>query len=155
AFEDAVAQARQNPELSRSLNQTNRSDRLNYSRAVPRALDAEVLLDAINQFTGVAEDFERWRSGRATSRVRAINLIAPDLLHSQFLEVYGQPNRLMVPQRRSEANLGQALHMLVGSNYTSKLSKDGGRVDTLLKKGLSDKQIIEDCYLAAFSRFPV
>ena len=44
--------------------------------------------------------------------------------------------------------------MLVGSTYTSKLSKEGGRVDGLLKSGISDRQIIEDCYLAALCRFP-
>jgi hypothetical protein len=127
---------------------------MNYSRALPRPLDAEVLWDAINQFAEVEEDLERWRGGRASSRTRAINLTTPDLFRSPFLEAYGQPNRLTVPQRRFEANLAQALHMLAGSTYTSKLSGEEGKVGRLLKSSVSSQQIIEDLYLAALSRFP-
>jgi hypothetical protein len=141
-------------QLSRTPNETNKDDRLNYSRALSRTLDAEVLWDAINQFAGVEEESEKWRGGRASTRTRAINLITPDMFSSQFLQVYGQPNRLTVPQRKSDPNLGQALHMLAGPTYTSKLSREGGRVDRLLKVQASDRQMIEEFYLAALSRFP-
>jgi len=141
-------------QLSHTPNETNKDDRLSYSRAFSRPLDAEVLWDAINQFAGVEEDSEKWRGGRASTRTRAINLMTPDLFFSQFLHVYGQPNRLTVPQRESGPSLGQALHMLAGSTYTSKLSKEGGRVDRLLKSQASDRQIIEEFYLAALVRWP-
>ena len=62
-------------QLSHRPNETNKDDRLNYSRALSRPLDAEVLWDAINQFVGVEEDSEKWRGGRASTRTRAINLI--------------------------------------------------------------------------------
>ena len=44
-------------QLSGDLNQTNREDAINHSRALPRRLDAEILLDAISRVTGVEEAF--------------------------------------------------------------------------------------------------
>ena len=76
------------------------------------------------------------------------------MLPSRFLEVYGRPNRMAVPERRNESNMQQALHMLAGDTYIEKLSKEGGRMDRLLKSGASDAKIIEELYLAALSRLP-
>lgn len=73
---------------------------------------------------------------------------------SQFLDVHGRPTRQMVPERNPKPNLRQALHQLVGSTYTEKLSVEGGRIDRLLKAGASDRQIIEEFYLTGLSRFP-
>jgi hypothetical protein len=85
---------------------------------------------------------------------RAINLIAPDMSPSRFLEVYGRPNRLMVPERKGEPNVGQAQHLLVGTTYTSKFSASGGKLAQLLESGASNRQIIEELWQAALTRFP-
>ena len=83
----------------------NRDDRLNYSHAQSRPLDAEVLLDAICDVTGVPEVFTTAAtdsakpSGQAPSGTRAIQLRESDLFYSRFLELYGRPNRLTVPER--------------------------------------------------------
>ena len=152
-------------QLSQKPNETNRDDKLNNSRSLPRPLDAEVLWDAINQFVGVEEDLEQWRGGRASTRTRVINLVSPDLFPAEsleegpisvvhFLQAYGQPSRLTVPERTGEPNLRQALHILAGSTYTSKLARTGGRIDRLLANGASSRQVIEELYLAALSRYP-
>lgn len=141
-------------QLSHIPNESNKDDASNYSRAYSRPLLAEVLWDAISQFAGGEEGFEHWRGARASRRTRAIDLVTPDLFPAHFLEVYGQPNRLMVPDRKMDANLGQALHILAGSTYTDKISGPGGRVDRAVKSGASNRQVIEDFYLAAVSRFP-
>ena len=143
-------------QLSSIPNETNRDDNVNYSHALPRPLDAEVLLDAISQFTGVEEDFGAGasRDGRLPVGTRAINIIWPDNFASQFLEVYGRPNRLMIPERKVEANLGQALHLLAGQTYTQKIGKEGSRLDNLIKSGASNRKIIEEFYLAGLGRFP-
>ncbi len=141
-------------QLSGGTNPSNRKDRVNFSRALPRPLDAEVVLDAISQVTGINEDFHHWDPGREPSGTRAINLIWPDVVPSHFLELHGRPNRQMIPERQAEASLGQALHRLVGETYTRKLSAEGGRLDRLLREQASDGQVIEELYLAALSRFP-
>ncbi len=141
-------------QLSGATNPGNRKDRVNFSRALPRPLDAEVVLDAISQVTGINEDFHHWDPGREPAGTRAINLVWPDVVPSHFLELHGRPNRQMIPERRAEASLGQALHRLVGETYTRKLSAEGGRLDRLLREQTSDGQVIEELYLSALSRFP-
>ena len=143
-------------QLSSVPNETNRDDQINYSRALPRPLDAEVLLDAISEVTRVPEEFVKGESNGWPLPVglRALNLVRPDEFPSRFLDMYGRPDRQMVPERKVEASLAQALHMLAGPTYTAKLSKAGGRLDRLLKSGASDRQIIKELSLAARSRFP-
>ena len=48
----------------------------------------------------------------------------------------------------------RSLHRLVGPTFTKGFIGQGGRLDKLLGNNLSDAQIIEELYLAAFSRFP-
>ena len=139
-------------------NQTNRGDGVNYSRALPRSLDAEILLDMICQITGIPEVFEgkdeRDYGGRQPAGTRAMNIVHPDLHPSRFLDIYGRPSRTAVPERKGGASLAQALHMLAGPAYTDKLSGKGGRIDRLLLSAAADSEIVEEFYLAALSRFP-
>ena len=143
---------------SRRPNHTNPGDGANYSRALPRSLDAEILLDMICQITGIPEVFEgkdeREYGGRLPAGTRAMNIVNPDLHPSRFLDIYGRPSRVSVPERKAGANLAQALHMLAGPTYTGKLSGKGGRIDRLLRSAASDREIVEEFYLAALSRFP-
>ena len=78
----------------------------------------------------------------------------PDLFYSRFLEVYGRPNRLTMPERNGQANLAEAMHMLAGPAYNEKLGNPAGRLQRLLKAGKTNAEIIEEFYLAAFARFP-
>ena len=144
-------------QLSSAPNPTNRTDETNYSRALPRSLDAEVLLDAISSATGVPEVFELTAGnikGRVPLGTRAINLKLPAKYPSRFLEIYGRPFRDTLPERDAKPSLAQALHLLVGSTYSQKLTKEGGRLDQLLKRGATDQEAIEELYLATLSRFP-
>ena len=141
-------------QLSGTPNETNRDDRINYSRAWPRPLDAEVLLDAISQVTGVPEEFKNNTGMPMPPGTRALNLDRTHLYPSRFLDMYGRTDRQKVPERRVEANVEQGLHLLAGPTYTSKLSKKGGRIDRFLESGASDREIIEELSLAGRSRFP-
>ena len=117
-------------QLSGDPNPTNRYDRVNYSRALPRPLDTEVLLRAISHVSGVTGE------------------------DGNFFNVYGKPDLSYIPERDMKPSLLQALHQLAGPTFTAKLSREGGRVDRLLQRGASDEDIIEELYLAALSRFP-
>jgi hypothetical protein len=138
----------------------NRDDRTNYSHAQPRPLDAEVLLDAIGDVTGVPETFGTAVSdtakvtSQAPAGTRAIQLGEPDVFYSRFLEVYGRPNRLTLPERNGHANLAEAMHMLAGAAYNDKLGNPSGRLQRSIKAGKTNAQIIEDFYLSSFARFP-
>ena len=46
------------------------------------------------------------------------------------------------------------MHRLAGTTYTDKLAAPGGRIDRLLATNASERQVIEEFYLSALSRFP-
>jgi hypothetical protein len=147
-------------QLSGVPNATNADDRSNYSHSVPRALDAEVLLDAISDVTGVPEVFSTSVSeitksgGQAPTGTRAITLRESDMFYSRFLDLYGRPNRLTLPERNGKANLAQALDMLAGPAYNEKLNAPTGRLQSLLNAGKSNDEIVREFYLAAYTRLP-
>ncbi|MBM3727279.1 MAG: DUF1553 domain-containing protein [Acidobacteria bacterium] len=146
-------------QLSSSPNASNRTDRVNYSRSLPRALDAEVLLDAVVAVTGVEETFttavtDNSAVGQAPARTRAINLKDPDMYFSRFLELYGRPSRGAIPERSGKPNLAQAMHMLAGATYVERLSGKDSRLARLLGAGASNGDIFEEFYLAALARRP-
>ena len=146
-------------QLSSRTNPGNRDDSINYSHALPRPLEAEVLLDAISTATGIPEDFvppggEIYAYETAPPGTRAINLKFPSSYRSRFLDIYGRPQRDSVGERDNKANLSQALHILVGSTYSRKLGGPGGLLEALLKSRASDREAIDELYLAALSRFP-
>ncbi len=141
-------------------NETNRSDRVNYSHALPRALDAEILLDAIADVTGIAPRFKvgtnrgAWKGGTAPLGTRAVELKEGDLYPSAFFDAYGRPNRFSVPERDPSPKLAQALHLLAGETYTRGLWLPGARVYDLVQEGANDDSIIDALYLAGFARYP-
>jgi hypothetical protein len=141
-------------QLSAVPNETNRADTLNFSHALPRALPAEVLLDAITAVTGVPESFANTMGGEEPRGTRAVQLKMPDLYPSRFLDMYGRASRERVPERNDKANLNQALHLLVGPTYTERLGAEGSRLARLLASRRSDREIIEEFFVAALSRSP-
>lgn len=144
-------------QLSGQANETNRDDKVNYSRALPRLLEAPVLLDAISRATGVDSELivsdEPDASSGAPPGTRAINLI-PGMVPSPFFEVYNRNDRRGVPENKPQLTLLQSLHRLSGPTFTTRLTQEGSRVDRLLKQGAGDRQIIEELYLSALTRFP-
>jgi len=147
-------------QLSSEPNKTNAADRINYSHALPRSLDAEILFDAISDVTGVDQRFTVgtnrgiWKGGVTAKGTRAVELKEGDLYPSAFFDAYGRPNRFSIPERDASPKLAQALHMLAGTTYNEKLWKPGARVYDLFQTGATDKKIIEELYLAAFARTP-
>ena len=141
-------------QLSSIPNQTNEHDTTNYSHFLPKPLDAEIYLDAISQVTGVTDEiYLDTTEGHAPVGTRAMLLKDWDMQHSPFMEIHGRYNRTK-QKNKPEPNLLQALHAFAGRTFTEKLSQEGGRVGNLLKSGASNKEIIEELYLVALSRFP-
>ncbi|MEO8131871.1 MAG: DUF1549 and DUF1553 domain-containing protein, partial [Bryobacteraceae bacterium] len=147
-------------QLSGRALDANREDHTNYSHASPRVLDAEVMLDAISTVTGIPETFTTTISdmakdvGQAPAGTRAITVRQPDLYYSRFLDIYGRPNRLTLPERSGKTNLNEALHMLAGAEYQDKLTAPGSRLRKMLDQDRSDEAIVQEFYLAAYGRLP-
>jgi len=141
-------------QLSSAPHALNADDQTNYSHFIPKPLEAEVLLDAISQVTGVPEKFENSAGGLAPLGTRAIQLEVPDIYPSEFLEMFGRASRNQLPEFNSSPSLRQALHMLVGSTYTKKVASEGGRLDRLVDDGSSPTVAIEELFLASLTRLP-
>jgi len=147
-------------QLSSTPNASNKADRINFSHSQPRALDAEILLDAIGDVTGVRERFTvgtnrgEWRGGKTPIGTRAVELKETDIYASPFFDAYGRPNRYSVPERDASPKLAQALHLLAGTTYNQRLWGEGSRAQALVRRGASNAEIVSEFYAAAFSRKP-
>jgi len=147
-------------QLASSATPSNSADKINYSHALPRALDAEVLLDAISDVTGVQERFTvgtnrgEWRGGKTPAGTRAVELKEGDIYANNFFDAYGRPNRYSVPERDMSPKLAQALHQLAGDTYNERLTGKGSRAQKLLDRQAPNREIIAEFYLAALARAP-
>ena len=131
-------------------NPTSERDEQNYSRALLKRLDAEVLLDAVCQATGVPEKF----SGAAAG-TRAIELWDSQVEHD-FLRLFGRPVRQSACEceRVVEPSVAQVLHLLNSERVQQKLSHERGRIARLCREQPDDAKLVEELYLTIFSRLP-
>lgn len=138
-------------QLSAEPNDYNQNDKQNFSRYYPKRLNAEVLLDSIDQVTSNTSGFNGLPSG-----TRAVQL--PDNgVNSYFLTVFGKPQgeSACECERSSEANLAQSLHLLNSSEVQGKLSVGSGRAARLTQdKDRTDEQKVRELYLWVYSRTP-
>lgn len=138
-------------QLSAIPNQWNANDKQSFSRYYPKRLNAEVLLDGIDQLTGTQSNF-----GGIPVGTKAIQL--PDNgFNSYFLTVFGRPESSSACEceRSGDANLAQSLHLLNSSEIQGKLTAATGTANKMAAEKLrSHQEKIRDLYLTAFSRFP-
>ncbi len=132
-------------------NVTNERDEQNYSRALLKRLDAEVLFDAVCQATGTSEKFAGVPDGS-----RAIQLWDSQVKHD-FLKLFGRPVRATACEceRATEPSVAQVLHVLNSPELQSKLSDESGTVARLARRYPSDNSaLIDELYLTIVSRLP-
>jgi hypothetical protein len=139
-------------QLSSIPNEHNLRDEQNYSRYYPRRLQAEVLLDAIDDVAMTRTDFPNLPSG-----TRAIAL--PDNSYnnaSPFLRVFGRPENESVCEceRIQTSSLAQSLHLMNAGDIKSKLSNGNGRAELLAKSDKPMEDRIAELYRVAFARAP-
>jgi hypothetical protein len=139
-------------QLSEMPNKYNGVDSQNYSHYYPKHLNAEVLLDAVDQLTGAHTDFADTPPGTL-----AISL--PDNSYnksSNFLKVFGRPEGASVCEceRVQSASLAQSLHLMNAADVKQKLATSNGRADLLSKGTQPESEKLRELYLAAFAREP-
>jgi hypothetical protein len=139
-------------QLSATPNEHNIADVQNYSRYYPRRLQAEVMLDAIDDLTIAKTDFPNLPAG-----TRAIAL--PDNSYnraSPFLRVFGRPENESVCEceRIQSSSLAQSLHLMNAADIKGKLATGNGRADRLSKSDKPPEERIRELYMVAFSREP-
>ena len=130
----------------------------NFAFYPVRQLDAEVLIDALNQITGSTEKY--------TSSIpepfsfipenqRTITL-ADGSITSPFLSLFGRSPRDtgLASERNTEPTASQCLHLLNSSHIQRKLDQGDKLLALFREHGKRPKQLVEALYLTILSRYP-
>jgi hypothetical protein len=146
--------------LAAAPNETNREDEANFSHALVRPLQAEQMLDALMQVTGTPMKFNGYPLGTRAGElpgVRAARKRDESPTDAErFLQRFGKPDRLLSCEceRSDDTTLGQAIDMLTGAVITQMINNPENRIGRLVSHGRTDREIVEEFYLAALCRFP-
>jgi len=129
----------------------------NFAHALLRPLEAEVLIDALNQITGMTEQY-------SSAIPEPYTFIPPDQrsiavadgsITSAFLGVFGRSPRDtgLASERNSAPTAAQRLYLLNGGDVQRKLQQSP-RLQTLLQATADGRQVVTSLYLTILSRFP-
>jgi hypothetical protein len=137
-------------QLSSATNEGNIDDTQHFSHARPKAIPAEVLLDALSQVTGISEKFNGWPEGYRSIQVW------DNRMPSYFFRIFGRPVRASVCEceRSNEPSISQALHLLNSPEINEKISHKRGVARKLATSTLSTDEVLEEIYLTTLSRLP-
>lgn len=128
-----------------------------FARYPLRRLEAEVLIDALNQITGTTEKYtsaipEPFTFVPETQRSIAL----PDgSIGSSFLELFGRPSRDtgMEGERNNRPTAAQRLHLLNSSHIRRKIEQSP-RLASIGGKGSKPGDMVAEIYLLMLSRYP-
>ncbi len=130
----------------------------NFAFYPVRRLDAEVLIDALNQITGSTEKY--------TSSIpepfsfipenqRTITL-ADGSISSPFLSLYGRSARDtgLASERNHDPTASQRLHLLNSSHIQRKLEQGGKLLALIRQPAAKPRDTVDALYLTILSRYP-
>ncbi|MDI1319279.1 MAG: DUF1553 domain-containing protein, partial [bacterium] len=129
----------------------------NFASYAPRRLEAEVLIDAINQITGTTEKYSSAIPEPFTYVPEDQRSIAlPDgSITSSFLENFGRPARDtgLESERNNRLTASQRLHLLNSTHIQRKL-ESGPKLQAVLRTNGEPGAAIDALYLTFLSRPP-
>jgi hypothetical protein len=136
--------------LSSLPGERNVADTRNYSRHYRQRLRAETLLDAVCDVTGVPETLEGVPPGSRATQVWTHRV------ESLFLDSFGRPDANQDPpcDRTSDTSVVQALHLMNAPALHAKVTSSDGRAAALAASDKPPEELVEELYLAAYSRPP-
>ena len=75
---------------------------------------------------------------------------------STFLDTFGRPDPNQDPpcERTSDSTVTQALHLMNSEQLHSRIRNAGGRAARLAESDFSDDELLNELYLAVYSRYP-
>ncbi len=131
-------------------NETNRGDHRNFSRHYRQRLRAEVLADAICDITETTQPYSGSPNGTRAMQLWTVRT------ESELLDAFGRPDPNQDPpcERIPESTVVQALHLMNAPAIASKITDENGRAKRLASSEMPPEKILEELYLATFSRFP-
>ena len=132
-------------------NEWNEGDEINFSHFKPRRLAAESLLDAMTIATGSRPDFPE-----VPDDFSAQQLPDPHVDVGGFLNMFGRPERESPCEceRRNDLSLPLAMSLVNGPTLADAIANPEGRVAKTIIAGHTDRELIEELYLASLGRYP-
>lgn len=147
-------------QLSSQPNATNGNDQQNFSRAIVKRLDAEVLLDAQNQAIGLPAKFNGYELGIRAGQIPGVRKIkwrkeAPSS-GDLFLATFGKPDRMMSCEceRSNETTLNQVFFLVSDKGIGERMNESESQVRQLAESEISDAELVKLIYWRTLSRAP-
>ena len=145
------------PRTGRPEGQPAAAGQANFSHYPLRQLEAEVLIDALNQITGTTEKYSSAIPEPFTfipEDQRSIAL-ADGSTTSSFLEMFGRSARDtgLESERNNRPTAAQRLHLLNSSHIQRKIEQGPG-LRSLLQSKQKPREVVTGLYLTILSRFP-
>ncbi|MEL7337687.1 MAG: DUF1553 domain-containing protein, partial [Planctomycetota bacterium] len=138
-------------------NKTNREDRRNFSRAIPRRIPAEVVYDALKQATAASD---KQQSVRTDLRRRASGHLSMRMAGTHAMRVFGKPDRSVNCdcERVNEPTLLQAIFLQNDPLVRMRITDSGWIYeieDQQANSSLPDeRKLIDQVWLRTVGRFP-
>ena len=138
-------------------NETNRNDRRNFSRAVPRRIPAEVVYDAMKQ---VAAATDQQTSVRTNLRRRASGHLSMRMAGTYAMKVFGKPDRSINCdcERVNEPTLLQAIFTQNDPLVRMRIADSGWIIEIedaeADGKQLNEPQLVSQVWLRTVGRYP-
>jgi hypothetical protein len=137
-------------QLSVVTNKWNEDDTINYSRTIPRRLQAEALYDAIYMATGATEKLPGVPAGFRAAQLPDAGVSVP------FLEDFGKPVRESACEceRSSGMVLGPILKLINGPTVADALADASSELNQLVARQSDDAKLIQEVFVRFLARKP-
>jgi WD40 repeat protein len=139
-------------QLSSAPNEYNKTDTRNFSRSYRRRLQAEALADALDDITGVPTVYPGMPLRSRAMQTWNFKIESPTM------DAFSRPNSSTdCPcERDVRPSIVQALHLMNSRLLEEKLSSKeaGARVQRLTDSPMKPEEIVNELYLACYSRPP-
>lgn len=146
-------------QLESRPNESNRDDEINFSRALPRRLSAEQLLDSMHLALGRLPEFEGYDLPmRAVELpgIRAVYRPKRPTPGDRFLHLFGKPPRLLNTdtERVDDTSLAQVFELTSGTTLNGLLTDPENALGPLLDRNASDAAVVRELYWTLLTREP-
>ncbi|RLS51433.1 MAG: DUF1553 domain-containing protein [Planctomycetota bacterium] len=136
--------------LSSLPTERNIADTRNFSRHYRQRLRAEVLLDSVAQICHQPSSFEAMPPGSLSKEIWTHRI------DSLSLDTFGRPDPNQDPpcERTTDTTVVQALHLMNSNQLANQIMSDNSLPHLMASSERTPDQIIEEMYLACYSRRP-
>ena len=139
-------------QLSVETNTLNEDDNLNYARALPRRLPAEVIYDAVHALTGAESNIPGMPKGTRAAALTDSGVKLPD----GFLQNLGRPVRESACEceRSSELQLGPIMALIGGPTIATAIADPKNELERIVEQNPDDRDLAEEIFIRSIGRLP-